>query len=92
MDAVMEGLKRQPPWALLYAEDVVLMAETEKNLKKKHREGGTNEGRTAYSTQRSRIYGSWRSNFENIYIDEKPIKKASTFKYLGSCISGEGGL
>ncbi|VDM66356.1 unnamed protein product [Strongylus vulgaris] len=29
---------------------------------------------------------------ETIYIDEKLIKKASTFKYLGSCISGEGGL
>ncbi|VDM77825.1 unnamed protein product [Strongylus vulgaris] len=42
IDAVMEGLKRQPLWALLYADDVVLMAENrKKNLKKKHRDGRT---------------------------------------------------
>ncbi|VDM71122.1 unnamed protein product [Strongylus vulgaris] len=27
MDAVTEGIKRQPPWPLLYADDMVLMAE-----------------------------------------------------------------
>ncbi|VDM69190.1 unnamed protein product [Strongylus vulgaris] len=32
MDAVTEGLKRQPPWAPLYADDVVLMAEDRKEL------------------------------------------------------------
>ncbi|VDM76245.1 unnamed protein product [Strongylus vulgaris] len=32
MDAVAEGLKRQPPWAVLYADDVVLMAENRKEL------------------------------------------------------------
>ncbi|VDM82913.1 unnamed protein product [Strongylus vulgaris] len=30
MDATTEGLKRQPPWALLYADDVMLMAENRK--------------------------------------------------------------
>ncbi|VDM78837.1 unnamed protein product [Strongylus vulgaris] len=34
----------------------------------------------------------WESNFRNHIIDEKPIKEASIFRYLGSCISGEGGL
>ncbi|VDM77106.1 unnamed protein product [Strongylus vulgaris] len=29
---------------------------------------------------------------EKIYIDGKPIKKTSTFTYLGNCISGEGSL
>ncbi|VDM76304.1 unnamed protein product [Strongylus vulgaris] len=29
MDAVMEGLKRQLPWVLLYADNVVLMVERE---------------------------------------------------------------
>ncbi|VDM73398.1 unnamed protein product [Strongylus vulgaris] len=48
MNAVTDNLKRQPPWALLYADDVVLMAENrKKNLKKKHRDGRTNQGRTA---------------------------------------------
>ncbi|VDM75318.1 unnamed protein product [Strongylus vulgaris] len=30
MDAVTGSLERQPPWALLYADDVVLMAENRK--------------------------------------------------------------
>ncbi|VDM71402.1 unnamed protein product [Strongylus vulgaris] len=32
MDAVTEGLNRQPPWALLYADNVVLMAENREEL------------------------------------------------------------
>ncbi|VDM84115.1 unnamed protein product [Strongylus vulgaris] len=31
-DAVTEGLKRQPPRILLYADDVVLMAEDRKEI------------------------------------------------------------
>ncbi|VDM76414.1 unnamed protein product [Strongylus vulgaris] len=34
MDAATEGLKRQPSWGPLYADDVVLMAENRKELKK----------------------------------------------------------
>ncbi|VDM78370.1 unnamed protein product [Strongylus vulgaris] len=41
MDAVTAGLKRQSPWALLYADDVVLKQKTEKNFEKKQGDGRT---------------------------------------------------
>ncbi|VDM76964.1 unnamed protein product [Strongylus vulgaris] len=68
-DAVTKGLKRQPPRALLYADDVVY-GRKQKNLEE--REGGQTS--------------------ETLIIDEKPIKKTSTFTYPGSRISGDEGF
>ncbi|VDM74445.1 unnamed protein product [Strongylus vulgaris] len=47
MDAVTEGLKQQPPWALLYVDDVVLMAENRKEVEEEAQRWKDHLGPTA---------------------------------------------
>ncbi|VDM79840.1 unnamed protein product [Strongylus vulgaris] len=83
----------------LYADDVVLMAENkeleEETQRWKNQLGSYGLKLNTKKTEYMEVGGQ---TSETIYVDEKPIKseyikrRQNIWKYLGSCISGEGGL
>ncbi|VDM76439.1 unnamed protein product [Strongylus vulgaris] len=69
------------PHPLLYADDVVLMAENRKEREEKTQRWKDQLGSYGLklNTKKTEYMEVGGQTSESIYIDEKPIKKASTF-------------
>lgn len=92
MDTVMADIQTAHPWSLLFADNVFLVSEDRQQLQDQTQHWKTrldkygmrlNIKKAAYMEYGPQTNGA-------ISIDSKDLKKATNFKYLGSCISSDG--
>ncbi|VDM70095.1 unnamed protein product [Strongylus vulgaris] len=81
MDAVTEGLKRQPPWALLYVDDVVLMAENRKELEEEAQRWRDQLGSYGLEFTKKTEHVEVGGQRSGICSEVEPIKKACPLIY-----------
>ena len=84
-------------WELLFADDLVIMADTEEELQQRYLvwKNSLERKGTKVNTQKTEIMVSSREGHEEINIlseDGGRLKQAEEFKYLGSVIAEEGGI
>ena len=86
-DVLTEGVRERPPWCVLYADDVILVAENREDLEAKlerWREALESRGmkisrsKTEYMT--TDMEGDQE---ETIQLDGSDLKRVTSFKYLG---------
>jgi hypothetical protein len=95
-DVVTEGVRENPPWCLLYADDIVLIAQSRIELERK-----LEKWRYALESRGMRISRSKTEYFttdesqdelDTIKLDGINIKRTRTFKYLGSVVEEQAGM
>ncbi|XP_067123187.1 uncharacterized protein [Centruroides vittatus] len=97
MEVIMDGVREESPWTMLYADDIVLCAETKEELRVKlERWLGTLEGRGLRVSRSKTVYmcsgkvdGARERDLE---LRGDVFRKVNTFKYLGSTVAEDGGV
>ena len=78
MDVLGRGIKEQPPWCMLFADDIVLCSTRREEVERK-----LGDSRTEY----------WSSSEQQdlvIRLEGEEVKRVKTFKYLGSTLAEDG--
>lgn len=96
MDLMTEDVREEPPWCILYADDIVLVAETRQDLQRK-----MERWRTALESRGLRISRIKTEYFTTdrggdqlatIEIDGLKLKRVDHFKYLGAMVEEDGSM
>ena len=95
-DVLTEAVRENPPWCVLYADDVVILARSRRALQAKlerWRQALESRGlkisrsKTEYMT--TDLEGDQE---ETIQLDGRNLKRVTSFKYLGSVTQSSGDL
>ncbi|XP_067121860.1 uncharacterized protein [Centruroides vittatus] len=97
MEVITDGVREEAPWTMLYADDIVLCAETKEELRVKlERWLGTLEGRGLRVSRSKTVYmcsgevdGARERDLE---LRGDVFRRVNTFKYLGSTVAEDGGV
>lgn len=93
-DVITENVREEPPWCVLYADDIVLVTERRGQLERK-----LEEWRVALESRGMRISRSKTEYFTTdtrgdqqatIRLNGEKLKRVKTFKYLGSMVDETG--
>ncbi|KAK4322649.1 hypothetical protein Pmani_006626 [Petrolisthes manimaculis] len=95
-DVLTEAVRENPPWCVLYADDVILLAKNKRALQRKFehwrealesRALRISRNKTEYMT--TDTDGDQK---ESIQMDGIKLKRVTSFKYLGSMLEPSGRL
>ena len=99
-DVLTEGVRRGVPWDIMYADDVVLVGETKREVEER-----TEEWRAVLESRGMRISRSKTEylrmtdedqvqdqdgNRRSINLDGQPMNRTRDFRYLGSTVTEDG--
>ena len=96
MDVITQDLRETVPWCILYADDIVLCAESREDLEVK-----LERWRTALEGRGMRISRSKTEYMcasvdgiggDSIRMDGEEIKKVNKFKYLRAMVDANGSM
>ena len=94
MDVLTEDVREEPPWCLLYADDIVLVAESREALERKlERWRYALESRRMKISRKKTEYMTTDMNGDQqdtIRLEGVDIKRVYKFKYLGSMMYAAG--
>ena len=95
MDIISEGVRRNAPWAMLFADDIVLVCRTKTELRRQLSTWKRALEEKGFKISRSKTEYLQFNDFEDLddmKMDEEIIKKVPAFKYLGTHVSEDGEL
>lgn len=96
MDVIIEEVKEAVPWSILYADDIVLCAESREDLEMKlerWRQVLEDRGmRISRSKTEYMCTTNEGDDRESIQLGEEQIKRVDKFKYLGSVVNAAGSM
>ena len=96
MDTLVKGVKKELPWNILYADDVVLMGESKETVGEdleKWRHALERRGmkvcrsKTEYLCENETVTGQQSL----VKLQDEELPKVQEFKYLGSTVQQDGG-
>ena len=96
IDVLSENVRESMLWDLLFADDLVITAETMEELQERYEawKECLERGGLRVNIRKTEVMLSSREGREELHImsgDGGELKQATSFKYLGSVISEEGG-
>ena len=98
MDVLASEIDKEPPWAMLFADDLVLCetskAAVEKELeiwRNQFERHGLRVSRTKTAYMPCNDYDNNPRNYEEIQLGDDKLNTVTTFKYLGSIFDSNGG-
>lgn len=96
LDVLSENIRRQDKWEMLFADDLVITAETEEELQRRVLEWQERleNGGLKVNAGKTEVMVSSKQGGEQIQVVDRrgvELKQVDGFKYLGSVIKEEGG-
>ena len=93
MDRLTENIRKDAPWDMLFADDIVLCRQNHRELEEDLEIWRNALERRGLKVSRSkteymRVGGV--DDGEELKLQEEKVKKAKNFKYLGSTVSNDG--
>ena len=92
IDVLAEEARTKPPWAMLFADDLVLVSETAEDVEEeleKWRAIIENKGLRISRSKTEYLVPSHQQGV--VKLKGEPLPSVNSFKYLGSVIFGSGG-
>ena len=92
MDVLAEEARTTPPWAMLFADDLVLVSETVEEVEEeleRWRAVIENKGLRISRSKTEYLVPSHQQGV--VKLEGEPLPSVNSFKYLGSVIDGSGG-
>ena len=93
MDRLTDEVRREPPWTMLFADDIVICEETRKEVERRleswryaldRREMKVSRSKTKY------LYINGGNEDETVKMENTKVPKIKKFKYLGSTVQESG--
>ena len=94
LDVMGQGIKEQPPWCMLFADDIVLCSTKRDNVERKLEEWRrTMEERgLKISRKKTEYLGCNEHQDAEIHLQGETVKRVKTFTYLVSRLAQDGEL
>ena len=94
MDRLTDEVRREPPWTMLFADDIVICEETRKEVERRLESWKYALERRGVKVSRSKteylcINGG--NDDETIKMEDTKVPRVKEFKYLGSMVQESGG-
>ena len=94
LDALSEEIRRDLPWEMLYADDLVICADDEKSLQENVWKGQSCMERRGLCVNTAKtevmVSSKERENMNVVDRHSNQLKQAEAFKYLGSTLTETG--
>ena len=93
MDRLTDKVRREPPWTMLFADDIVICKETKKEVEQRLESWRYALERRGMKVSRSKtkylcINGG--NNDETVKVEDTKVPRVKEFKYLGSMMQESG--
>nr|XP_027215958.1 uncharacterized protein LOC113808684 [Penaeus vannamei] len=95
MDVLSEGIREEAPWTMLFADDIVLVRNTNESLRDKlsqWKRALEDRGLEISRTKSEYLSFNEFEEENGVEIDDEIIKWVPAFKYLGSHVTEDGEL
>ena len=94
LDVMGRGIKEQPPWCMLFADDIVLCSTRRDHVERKLEEWRTamEERGLKISRRKTEYLGCNEHQDAEIQLQGEPLKRVKAFTYLGSTLAEDGEL
>ena len=94
LDVMGRGIKEQPPWCMLFADDILLCSTRRDHVERKLEEWRTamEERGLKISRRKTEYLGCNEHQDAEIQLQGEPLKRVKTFTYLGSTLAEDGEL
>ena len=94
MDRLTDEVRREPPWTMLFADDIVICEETRKEVERRLESWRYALERRGMKVSRSKteylcINGG--NDDETVKMEDTKVPRVKEFKYLGSTVQESGG-
>ena len=94
MDRLTDEVRREPPWTMLFADDIVICKETRKEVERRLESWRYALERRGMKVSRSKteylcINGG--NDDETVKMEDTKVPRVKEFKYLGSTVQESGG-
>ena len=93
-DVITEDVREEPPWCVLYADDIVLVTEERRQLERKLEEWRVTLENRGMKISRSKTdYFTTDTSGDQqatIRLNGEMLKRVKSFKYLGSMVEETG--
>ena len=93
MDRLTDEVRREPPWAMLFADDIVICEETREEVERSLKSW-------RYALERRGMKVSWSktkylclnggNDKQTVKMDDRKVPRVKKFKYLGSTMQKSG--
>ena len=93
MDVIVAEVKDQVPWSVLFADDIVLVTTSKEEAERKlelWRVALEDRGLKISRAKTEYMWMNGEDQDESINLQQEEVKRATTFKYLGSCVNDSG--
>ena len=94
MDRLMDEVRREPPWTMLFADDIVICKETRKEVERRLESWKYALERRGMKVSRSKtkyLCINGRNDDETLKMEDAKVPRVKEFKYLGSMVQESGG-
>ena len=94
MDRLTDEVRREPPWTMLFADDIVICEETREEMERRLKSWKYALERRGMKVNRSKteylcINGG--NDDETVKMEDTKVSRLKEFKYLGSTVQESGG-
>ena len=94
MDRLTDEVRREPPWAMLFADDIVICEETREEVEQRLESWKYVLERRGMKVSKSKIKylcTNGGNDEETAKIEDAKVPRVKEFKYLGSTVQESGG-
>ena len=94
MDRLTDEVRREPPWTMLFADDIVICEETRKEIERRLESWKYALERRGMKVSRSKteyLCINGKNDDETVKMENTKVPRVKEFKYLGSTVQEIGG-
>ena len=93
MDRLTDEVRREPPWTMLFSDDIVICEETRKEMEQRlecWRDALERRGMKVIRSKTEYLCINGGNNEETVKMDDIKVQRVKEFKYLGSTMQESG--
>ena len=93
MDRITDEVRREPPWTMLFADDIVICEETREEVERRLKSWKYALERRGMKVSRSKteyLYINGGNDDETVKMEDTKVPRVKEFKYLGSTVQESG--
>ena len=93
MDRLTDEVRREPPWTMLFADDIVICEETRKKVERRlewWRYALKRRGMKVSRSKNKYLCINGGNDEETVKMEDTKVQRVKEFKYLGSTVQESG--
>ena len=92
MDRLTDEVRREPPWTMLFSDDIVICEETREEVEQRLECWRCIGNKKVSSSKTKYLCINAGNNKETVKMEDTKVPRVKEFKYLGSTVQESGSL